>query len=376
MCWPFLYRASAFGVAKGLAPNLRVSGARTVIRRVTEVSKEFGPTIDDLVEVARAAGKPDSSRRTVHYWVSEKLVSRPTRDGRHWRYPLRAIGEVDAVTRWRERGATHDEIRFVVFIETGSGAQAAIRIAREFLDAWEQSISAAAADAHVNPALIEEEAAKAARMRGRSPLPHRVRGVSFDQRELAIAFVMSEMLGVASDEDAAAKGLFQLERIFGMRSGRGGASRDLSEVSVKPDDMFPDPADLGRALDGASPERIEFARRGVDAALIWMPALQATLASEFGVAATPVVDIAAEWAEKMTPHVHALMFAILIRNALARATDDEITESLTVFNGPLMTAAILAERPPSERDAALRLLRPYQRLLLERAHANPDEDGA
>ena len=70
------------------------------------------------------------------------------------------------------------------------------------------------------------------------------------------------------------------------------------------------------------------------------------------------------------------MFAIFIRNALERATDDEITESLRVFGGPLMMAAILAERPPSEREVALRRLRPYQRILLERAPAIPDDDVA
>jgi DNA-binding transcriptional MerR regulator len=344
---------------------------------MTVLQREFGPTVDDLVEVARAAGKSEASRRTIRHWVSEGLVSRPARHGRQWRYPIRAIGEVDAVTRWRERGATLEETRFVVFIETGGGnAEAAVRIAREFLEAWEQSIAAAAADAQANPAVLQQEAAKAARMRSRSPLPHRVRGVSFDERELAIAFVMGEMLGLPRDPDIAAEGLFHLERIFGMRSGRGGADRDVSEVSVKPGDLAPNPTDLRRALERATPERIEFARRGVDAALIWMPALRATLASEFGAAAAPVVDIAVEWTDKMTPHVYALMFAIFTRNAFERATDAQITESLRVFDGPLMTAAILAERPPSERDAALRLLRPYQRILLERAPARPDEDAA
>lgn len=337
---------------------------------------DIGPTIDELVELARAAGKPDASRRTIRHWVSQGLVSPPGREGREWRYPLRAIGEVDAVTRWRERGATLDEVRFVVFIETGAGEDFAVRFAREFLEAWDQSISAASADAKSNPALIEEEAAKVARMRSRSPLPHRVRGVSFDQRELAIAFVMNEMLGLPRDDDAAAEGQVQLERIFGMRSGHGGADRDLSDVGVKPDDMFPHPADLLRTLDRATPERIEFARRGVDAALNWMPALQVTLASELGVAATPIVDIASEWAEKMTPHVYALMFAICIRNALQRATDAEIAQSLSVFDGPLIAAAILAERPANEREAALRFLRPYQRLLLERVPPIPGEDAA
>lgn len=344
---------------------------------MTETGEELGPTIDDLVEAARAAGQPGASRRTIRYWVSRELVSQPARSRRDWRYPLRALGEVDAVTRWRQRGATAEETRFAVFIETGGGSpDAAVVYAREFLAAWEESVSTAAADVQANPELLHEEAARAARMRGRAPLPHRVRGVSMDERALAIAVAMSEMLGAPSDPDTTAEGLFQLERILGLRSGRGGADRDLADVSVAPSHLAHDPAELRRALDRATLQRIEFARRGVDFAVVWMPALRATLAAEFGPAAAPMIDIIAEWAEKLTTHVYALMFAIFIRNALERASDEQIAETLPVFSGPLIAAAILAERPSSERELTLRRLRLYQRMLLERAPMIADEGVA
>lgn len=342
---------------------------------MTDAAGELMPTIDDLVEVARAAGQPEASRRTIRHWVSRGLVSAPTRAGRDWRYPLRALGDVDAVTRWRRRGASLDETRFAVFIETGGASrEAAVALAREFLEAWEESISAAAADVQANPLLLQEEAAKAARMRRRAPLPHRVRGVSLDQRTLAITVVMSEMLGAPSDPDTAAEGLFELERILGLRSGRGGSDRDLADARVNPGELARDPAALRRALEPAMPERIEFARRGVDFAVIWMPALRATFAAEFGAASAPMVDILAEWAEKLTPHVYALMFATFVRNGLERATDEQITEALRVFSAPLITAAILADRPPNERELTRRRLRPYQRMLLDRAPVI-DEDA-
>jgi DNA-binding transcriptional MerR regulator len=344
---------------------------------MTDAAEEFGPTVDELVEIARAAGQPGASRRTIHHWVSRKLVSSPVRSGRGWRYPLRSIGEVDAVARWRQRGATLDETGFAVFIETGGGSpQEAVGFARAFLKAWERSISAAAVDARAGPGLLEKEAATAARMRGRAPLPHRVRGVSLDERALAITVVMSEMLGMPRDPDTAAHGLFQLERILGLRSGRGGADRDLSDVGMKPGELSHDPAELRAALDRATPERIEFARRGVDFALVWMPALSATLAAKFGAAYAPLVDIAAEWAEKLTPHLYALMFATFIRNALERATDEQVAETLPIFDGPLIAAAMLADRPSTERKLVLRRLRPYQRMLFERAPPIPDDDAA
>jgi len=344
---------------------------------MTDPAEELGPTIDDLVEAARVAGQPEASRRTIRYWVSRGIVSPPARTGREWRYPLRSLGEVEAVTRWRLRGATLEETRFAVFIETGSGSpDAAVELTREFLKAWEQSIATTAAEVQANPELLEEEAAKAARMRARAPLPHRVRGVSMDERALAIAVVMGEMLGAPRDPETAEAGVFQLERILGLRSGRGGADRDLGDVGFAPRELAQEPAELLAALDRATQERIEFARRGVDFAVVWMPALRATLASELGLTAAPMIDIIAEWAEKLTAHVYALLFAIFIRNALERATDEQITETLPMFCGPAIAAAILAERPSAERELTLRRLRPYQRLLLERSPATQDEDAA
>jgi DNA-binding transcriptional MerR regulator len=338
---------------------------------------ELGPTIDDLVETARAAGLSEASKRLIRYWVSRGLVSPPVRSGRAWLYPLRAIGEVDAVIRWRQRGAGVEETRFAVFIETGGGSrEIAVAYTREFLGAWVQSMAAAAAEVRANPELLDQEAANAARMRGRAPLPHRVRGVSLDERELAIAVVMSEMLGAPRDPDTAADGVFQLERILGLRSGRGGADRDLTDLSIAPSDLAHDPAELLTAFDQATPERIEFARRGVGLAVVWLPALRATIASDLGPAAAPMIDIIAEWVEKLTAHVYALMFAIFISNALERASDEQIAETLSVFAEPAIAAAVLAGRPANERDLVLRRLRPYQRMLLEREPAITNEGVA
>lgn len=336
---------------------------------MTDANGELGPTIDELVRIAREAGKPQASRRTIRHWISRGLVSRPARSGRHWLYPNRAIGEVDAVTRWRKQGATIDQARFAAFIETGGGSwRAAVAFASQFLDAWEQAVEAAAEGVGADPAVLEGEAAKAARMRGRGPLPHRVRGVSLDQRTLAITFVISEMLGAAPrDPDTAAAGLFHLERILGLRSGRGGADRDLTGITVEPAELAADPAELRRGIGRASSERIEFARRGVDFAVVWLPALRATLAAQLGAASAPVIDIIAEWAEKLTPDVYALLFATFVRNGLERATDEQIKAALSVFSAPLVAAAILGGRPPNERELALRRVRPYQRMLFERA---------
>jgi DNA-binding transcriptional MerR regulator len=354
-------------VWKGHVENLRVSTVSSVISPVEDPSAELGPTIDVLVDAARAAGRKEASRRTVRSWVSQGLISAPRRRGRAWLYPVAAIGQVDTVVHWRRRGADLEQIRFAVFIETGTGsAQAALTLARRFAESWEQAVVAISAQLQENPDALHEEAAKAARMRGRAPLPNRVRGVSLDQRTLATAFVIGRMLDLPAGADDAAAALHSLERILGMRSGRGGKERDLSAVTLQPDDWPNDPAELRAALSRATPERVEFARRGVEFAVAWVPALRGTLATAFGVEFTPLADILQEWVEKLTPHVYALMFAVFIRNGLERASDDQITGALAVFSAPVITATLLADRPPQERTVVVRRLRPYQQLQLER----------
>lgn len=338
--------------------------------------EELGPTIDELVEAARVAGRPEATRRTIRHWVSKGLVSTPSRAGREWLYPVRSSGEVDTVARWRKRGVSLDQTRFAVFIEIGSGApEAALALTQEFVASSEHALAAASASFRGNPEILRDEATKAARMRGRAPLPHRVRGVSLAERTLALILVMSEMFSVPLDADTTVAGMYQLERILGLRSGRGGSERDLTAITIQPSDLAHDPTALLRALSLATRERVELARRGVEFAVVWMPALRATLVAEFGVSSAPLVDMVAEWEEKLTPDVYALMFATFIRNGLERATDEQITETLPGFTPPLMAAAMLADRPPHERDLATRRLRPYQRMQLEQVPQFPDVDA-
>lgn len=46
---------------------------------------ELGPTIDDLVELAQAAGLDSASRGTIRHLVAQGVVEHPRQQGRKWR---------------------------------------------------------------------------------------------------------------------------------------------------------------------------------------------------------------------------------------------------------------------------------------------------
>lgn len=334
------------------------------------VATELGPTIDELVEIARAAGETNASRRTIRHWVSKRDVSRPARSGRDWLYPNVSIGQVETVARLRSGDVEPALIRFALFIETSTvPVEEALSIVRDVLTLWGEVLESEGARLREDPNALADEAAKAARMRGQAPLPHRVRGVSIEARTLAMTVAIGRLFSVPVSPEEAEEGLHHFERILGLRSGRGGADRDLEDTTLKPGDWPDDPVALRAAVDSATPERIEFACRGVEFAVAWLPAMRGVLATWFGPSFTPLADILAEWAEKLTPDICALLFAMFLRNCAERASDREIHDALQVFEPARITVEMLGERSLHERNVVSRRLRPYQRLQFERIHA-------
>jgi hypothetical protein len=135
------------------------------------------PNVDDLVAIARAAGRDRTTSRTIHRWVGLDLVDRPLRLGRNPRYPLRAVGQVDTVARLSIRAHGVDMVRFALFIETDSvPAGDALRVAAKRADAWQESIAVAREQAAHSREALRAEIEAAARLRvGNSVLPREVR---------------------------------------------------------------------------------------------------------------------------------------------------------------------------------------------------------
>jgi hypothetical protein len=321
------------------------------------------PAIDDLVEVARAAGRADASRRTIHYWVSERLVCRPHRAGRAYRYPLVSIGQVDTLARRNRRLIGPGLIRFALFVETNTiPAEEALRIAADELTALRSAWSSEGAA--MDQETLREEVASAARLRGsNSVLPRRVR-MSQAQRTSAVLFLAQQMPGLEALPQTGADGEAALERALGLRSGRGGAERDVPLLDAPKDLASFDIQKARQALNSAGVAQVECARRVVELFCLWFPAIIPTLISGVPVSQVPFLDVASEWAKATTPTTYVQFFAEIIART-AELPDKKLEEMLAGIDPPAAILEMLADQPASERDAVASRLRPLQRARFE-----------
>ncbi|HZQ80743.1 MAG TPA: hypothetical protein VFB25_02070 [Gaiellaceae bacterium] len=322
-------------------------------------------TIDDLVDVARAAGLPGATRRTIRSWRSKGELSRPSRVGRLWLYPHETIYEVMARVRWRaEQPALR---RFMRFIEGGIVPPAdGLDLALNFLELYAEGLALERSRLE-DPDELAAEIHRTARQRTNSPLPHRVRGVSFEQRELALTFLLAKTLGMPLDSPEEIDGQLQLERLTGLRSGRGGRERDVSDLL--PRQWSYDPRDLARRLRGLSDERIELARRSTELLFVWMPAVIPTFASIAGASYAPMMDIFREWSRVYTPSVCLLMFSVFAATTRDNMTDREVSEALT-WSTAASTCRFLIDRPAHEQRVAIEGLDKNRGAELERVLAS------
>lgn len=333
-----------------------------------DFARELGPTVDELVEIARAAGDEMASRSTINRWVSKGWISRPRQKARKWHYPNIAIAQADTIARLRARAVHRDYFRFALHVEAGTGEHEETRaFLLEYLALWKAGVDEHAARLADDPDALRAEAEAAARMRGKNaPLPHRVR-VSLDERTLAMMFTLGNLFGGQLSAAEVEQGQHQLERLAGLRGGRGGATRDLTGIALSPGDWPTDAGELARAVQSATHERLEMSRRMLELAVVWFPALRSLFAGIFGPAASvALVDVIEEWEQVLTPEIYALLFAIGVKNATDRATDADVQETLAQLQPTAFVAFMLDDLPPTERHVVIRRLRPYPKLLVAR----------
>jgi hypothetical protein len=332
-----------------------------------EVALELGPTINELVHVAVEAGEARAKPRTIRHWVSKGYVSRPRQRGRAWRYPIATIGQVDTIARLRGRDVHPDFFSFALFVETGTGdTEEARGFVLEYLALWKAGIEEQRKRFAADPEALREEAASAARKRGKnSPLPRRVR-MTLDERTVAMLHTLAAVVSVPLAAEEQEAGQHQLERLVGLRSGRGGATRDVADVSVTPDQWPTDPDRLLKAVELATPARLELARRMVELSVVWFPALRSMLGDVLGAGPSiALVDVIEEWERIITPDMYALLFAFGLSNG-ERATEEEIQETLRALRPEAFAAMMLSEQAEHERAISVGRLRPYQHLRLHR----------
>jgi DNA-binding transcriptional MerR regulator len=322
------------------------------------------PTIDDLAAIAKAAGKTNAAPRTIHHWVSQALLDRPLRIGRYYRYPLRAVGQADTLARWSIRSTGLPMVRFALFIEADSiTPEEALGIAAERTGLWRASVATARREAR-DPELLRREVAKVARWRGHnSVLPREVR-MSLDERVAAVAQLVALMLDV--HVPGAPPGMAALERALGLRSGRGGAEREVPAALTSKDIAAADSDAMHAAVLAATPAQARVARNVVELLCLWFPALIPSLLATLKASEAPFLAVVEERTTQLSPEAYLAIFAGL----LARHADLPKHELAAVESALQPAAAMLemlATQPSRDLPGVLSRLRPLQRLKLEYA---------
>jgi hypothetical protein len=337
----------------------------TVASVIGDVDDTFLPTIDDLVLVVRAGGREDATARTVRYWRSRDLISKPSRAGRCYRYPLAALGEVDGIARWGFSQAGVDLLRFARYIEAGTvelaaAREACISILNRFRPAAQEARELRAGGVEA----VHEQARAAARSRGRTAvLPRRVR-VPFDQRVAALTYVFDEAFDVADKPEEHAEGLRALQRILGMRTGRGGMDRDLSEITPAAEEWRIDLDALIAAVEAATDDAAQCAWRSVEMVCLWFPALLPTLGPYVGAQDVALFDIAKGFAGIIDPVFYAALFSSRLEHRFNKCSADELTAVLAGPRLATMVAELLIDESEHTAETIRTGLRPHQRAQL------------
>jgi hypothetical protein len=322
------------------------------------------PSIDELVALARAAGKTNANRTTIHHWVRQGYVDAPVRHRRDYRYPLRAVGQVHTLARFSVRSYGRPMVRFALFVETAGVAIAeALAIAADWTGRMGEEI-ARARNSVADTDAYRREVQEAATRRGRnSVLPRQVM-MSAHERMLAVgqlaAVVFEERLPGVPD------GLGLLERAIGLRSGHGGAERELTIALTERDISAVDPCAMHAAVLAATPARARIARNMVELFGLWFPALAPSLLTSAPAGERKFLEIVAAQAARLTPEAYVVSFAGFL--ALQSSVPENVLQEAQGATEPVLAMVeMLAAQPSGDLPGVLRRLGPLQRLKLELA---------
>jgi hypothetical protein len=329
------------------------------------------PSIDDLVAIAHDAGRLQTSKRTIRHWIEGGLVDGAVRSGRQYGYPLRAIGQVDTLARFPIRKHSLGMVRFALFIETDSGDPAeALRVAATHVDPHRESVAAAR---KADPEMIHADIKRAARMRaGNSVLPRDVQ-MSQAERDVAVAQLVQAGLGVRLD--GVPTGLGAVERALGLRSGRGGRTRETPLALTQKDLEVLDPDVLYKAAQAATPCHARVARSVVELICLWIPALIPSLLMTSTKAESKFLQVIENKSRELRPEMYVAAFAGLLAK-METVPDERLAEIEKGLRPELAMIEMLATQPVGDLCGVLSRLRPLQRLKLRAAIALVPRTGA
>jgi len=258
---------------------------------------------------------------------------------------------------------------FALFIETNSGSPAgALRTVAEYLDLQRKNMAEAREAAVRDPELLHAEIKRAARMRAdNSVLPREVR-VPLAERDQAIAQMVQAGLGVPLDGVPA--GFGAVERVLGLRSGRGGKTRDPRLAFTEKDiDVF-DPNALHEAAQIATSRHARIARNCTELLCVWFPALTPSLMMTSKTADSKFLQVVQSASDGLNPEMYLATFAGLLAKLVKISDDEQLAEIEKGLRPEIAMGEMLVTQFAGDLRGVLSRLRPLPRLKLESVMAS------
>ncbi len=322
---------------------------------------------DRLLAVAHEQG---CSERTLEYWRYRRLFPRPRRDASGgWRYPPAAERHLRRLLHWRERARTLEAVRVALWIEGFHMELDDVRAALKILvigaaTAIRREIHSAG-DLSTN---IDRHARKLAAMRGRAPFPHVVR-MHQEERERAYGYLMALAAGDARELERRRDDARSLERMLGLRSGRGQGLAHLSplETMLQLAREWFSAERLCAVVDARGAEDYEFVRFLARALLLWMPLLVPLMGTALGSKAVPLVDASKALGPDVPAEVAAALVLTMLVSLEIKGTSPEQLDDLLADMDPgsIDREMLSLITPAAARTALASLPRHYTTHLVE-----------
>lgn len=328
-----------------------------------------------LIAIA-AEGGHRVTRRSLELWRYRGLLPRPQRQpiGRAvWLYPPGSARQLLRLLHWRERASRLDEIRVALWVEGFPVDLDGVRDA--LIGAIDEFSGAVRRDLGSGKDLsgtIDLLASKLASMRSRAPIPRVVR-MRLDERARGYGYMLALASGDPNEiENRKADAAF-LERMLGLRSGRGPGLTELSPLSGDVVHLLPQlSVEHVRASLASAPAReFEFVRLLARPLLSWLPMLLTVMRSSLGVRGVALADAAQELLSDPPAAAYEAITIAMLVSLHAKAPDqDKLDELMGDLRAGAIDAEMLALVPTPIREDAFRRMAPEQhRHLIEQVNA-------
>jgi hypothetical protein len=284
----------------------------------------------DLIALATKHGGKVSAR-SLENWRYRGLLPRPDQQpGRAvWVYPAGTDDQLLRLLHWRQRTARHDLIRIALWVEC---FPVDLDLVREDLiavvDSAAEVVERELQDNQGNLLTsIDAVSRKLAAGRGKAAAP-RVARMSKEERERAVTYMLSAALGRREGADPQGDGLMLLERMMGLRRGKGW--RDETVIPLPggmPIPVLPTPEQARTAIRGARPEEFEIARYAIRMGVVWLPVILPQALGENPFKTQALLELAQRLIDELDPTMYALLtIAILISLGAKNTPIDELRE--------------------------------------------------